>query len=141
MAFLAETFLLKQLKIVQPLQSIQNAAAFIFKLHSQVDLSALVSRSNMSLRQFERIFNEEVGVPPKLFSRIVRFTHALDLKYYEQQRSWADIAISVGDYDQMHFIHECKTFTDEAPSEILKPWSPCQKGKSIGNGNVASMFR
>lgn len=130
MAVLVELFLLKYLKMVYPLHPIQNAAAIIFKSHGQADLTALASRSSMSVRQFERIFNEHVGVPPKLFSRIVRFTYALDLKYHERHRKWTDIANQAGYYDQMHLIHECKMFTDEVPTEILKTWSPCQRANT-----------
>lgn len=127
MAFLAETFLLKQMKLIQPLHPVQSAVASIFSRHGQMDMALLASTSSMSLRQFERSFNEQVGVPPKLFSRIVRFTYALDLKYSDQQRSWTDVAFEAGYYDQMHLIHECKMFTEETPTAILKTWSPCRR--------------
>ena len=126
MVRVAETFLLQKLSTGQPFHPVQTAAAAILNRHGQMSLAALVSSSNVSLRQFERTFTEQVGVPPKLFSRIVRFTHALERKHGEPHRSWTDIAYETGYYDQMHLIHDCKPFTCETPSSLLQTWVPCR---------------
>jgi AraC-like DNA-binding protein len=126
MVRLAETFLLQKMGRSQPFHPVQTAAAALVDHHGLLNLAALVSASHLSRRQFERTFTEQVGVPPKLFSRIVRFTHALERKYREPHRSWTDIAYEAGYYDQMHLIHDCRAFTGETPSALLQTWVPCR---------------
>ena len=126
MVSLAETFLLRKTSRSQPFHPVQTAAASILKRHGQVNLAAMASESNVSLRQFERVFVEQVGVPPKLFGRLARFKHALELKHRKRHRSWADIAYEAGYCDQMHLIHDCNAFADETPSALLQTWVPCR---------------
>ncbi len=126
MVHLAETFLLQKISTGQSFHPVQIAAASILNRHGQMHLTELASASNVSLRQFERAFTEQVGVPPKLFSRLVRFTHALELKHSAQHQSWTDIAYEAGYYDQMHLIHDCKAFADETPSTLFQTWIPCR---------------
>jgi AraC-like DNA-binding protein len=123
----AETFLMQKMTRSQPFHPVQAAAASILNRHGQVNLAELASASNVSLRQFERTFTEQVGVPPKMFSRLVRFKHALELKHRERYRSWTDIAYEAGYCDQMHLIHDCKAFADETPSALFQTWVPCRE--------------
>jgi hypothetical protein len=55
----------------------------------------------MRIRQFERRFAEQLGLPPKRFARIVRFNAALKAKMTAPGRLWTDIAHEFGYYDQM----------------------------------------
>jgi len=127
MVGLAERFLLCKLNGSRPFHPVQVAAAALLHQHGVVNLSALVAASNVSLRQFERAFTEQVGVPPKLYGRIARFTYTLELKHRKQHHSWTDVAHEAGYYDQMHFIHDCKTFTGETPTVLLATWMPCRQ--------------
>jgi AraC-like DNA-binding protein len=122
-----EAFLMRRLSGSQPFHPVQSAAAVMLNQHGLVNLPSLVAASNVSMRQFERTFSEQIGVPPKLFSRLARFAHALELKYSRQHCSWTEIAHEVGYYDQMHLIHDCKAFTNETPSTLLDSWRPCRQ--------------
>jgi AraC-like DNA-binding protein len=126
MVSLAEAFLLKKMRGSQPFHPVQTAAATMLSQPGQTNVAALASKSNLSLRQFERTFFEQVGVPPMVFGRLVRFRRALELKYSEQHRGWADVAYEVGYCDQMHLIHDCKAFAGETPSALLQTWLPCR---------------
>ena len=82
-------------------------------------VSAMAAFSGLSPRQFERRFLAEVGVPPKLYARIIRFNAALDHKLRSPSRAWSRIAIDQHYYDQMHLVHDCRAFTGESPSKFL----------------------
>lgn len=127
MACLAERYLLKKWRDSQPFHPVQRAAVAMLNRRGVADLSELVAECNVSLRQFERTFSEQVGVPPKLYCRLLRFTHALELKNKEPSRTWTEIAHEVGYYDQMHLVHDCKDFADETPSTLIETWIPCRK--------------
>ena len=76
--------------------------------------------AGLSVRQFERRFVEQVGLPPKIFAAIVRFDAALDAKLGTPARLWTDIAHEFGYYDQMHMVHDFKRFAGESPTIFTK---------------------
>ena len=82
-------------------------------------VSAMATASGLSPRQFERRFLAQVGVPPKLYARIIRFNAALDHKLRYPSRAWSSIANDQNYYDQMHLVHDCRAFTGESPSRFL----------------------
>ena len=82
-------------------------------------VSAMAADSGLSTRQFERRFLAQVGVPPKLYARIIRFNAALDHKLRWPSRAWSRIANDHDFYDQMHLVHDCRAFTGESPSRFL----------------------
>ena len=78
------------------------------------------AEAELSVRQFERQFNEQVGVPPKLYARIVRFNAALEAKMSAPRRLWTDIAHDFGYYDQMHMVRDFEDFTGENPTAFIR---------------------
>jgi AraC-like DNA-binding protein len=78
----------------------------------------------LSLRQFERNFITRVGISPKLFSRIVRFEWAMQIKNSSADKSWSDIAMECGYTDSSHLLREFKEFAEFPPSRFyLQPTS------------------
>jgi AraC-like DNA-binding protein len=73
----------------------------------------------LSQRRFIQLFNEEVGLTPKLFSRVRRFQEVLHLINGNQQVEWADIALTCGYFDQAHFIHDFQSFSGLNPTAYL----------------------
>lgn len=82
-------------------------------------VSAMAAAAGLSARQFERRFMAQVGVPPKLYARIIRFNAALDHKLRLPNRAWSRIANDHDFYDQMHLVRDCRAFTGESPSRFL----------------------
>ena len=95
------------------------AANSLFASNGIHRVSAMAADSRLSPRQFERRFLAQVGVPPKLYARIIRFNAALDHKLRLPSRAWAHIANDHDFYDQMHLVHDCRAFTGESPSRFL----------------------
>lgn len=92
----------------------------IVPLHGNVGVADLAREAGLGVRQFQRRFAQQVGVHPKLYTRIVRFEAALDSKARCCDKSWTDVAHEFGYYDQRHMIHDFESFTDRTPSTILK---------------------
>lgn len=95
------------------------AANRLFASHGIHRVSAMATASGLSTRQFERRFLAQVGLPPKLYARIIRFNAVLDHKLRFPSRPWGRVANDHDYYDQMHFVHDCQEFTGEAPSRFL----------------------
>ncbi len=74
----------------------------------------------MSIRSFERHFNEQVGMSPKQLCCVTRFNHALDLKLKTPAIDWTTIAYKSGYFDQMHLIKDFKRHCGDAPATLLK---------------------
>jgi transcriptional regulator GlxA family with amidase domain len=73
----------------------------------------------LGVRQFERWFLTEVGVAPKLFSRVARFQSALDAKLAHRGRSWLEIAHDLSYHDQAHMIRDFRELAGNAPEKIF----------------------
>jgi AraC-like DNA-binding protein len=82
-------------------------------------VSELSDEVGLSQRRFIQVFNEEVGLTPKLFARIQRFQQVLDLVKTGSAIDWMDIAIGCGYFDQAHFIHDFKAFSGLNPTTYL----------------------
>jgi AraC-like DNA-binding protein len=116
----AEDFLLAKVAVAQPFHPVQNAAAYVLTHNGQINLDSLVLRSGLSQRQFERKFTEQVGVSPKLYSRIVRLNYALRLKQQRPNLQWTDVTYEAGYFDQMHLVKDFKSLAGETPSRFLR---------------------
>ena len=56
----------------------------------------------LSERRFIQVFRTEVGTPPKLFCRLLRFQHARALAQASRSVSWPELAADCGYFDQAH---------------------------------------
>lgn len=113
----ADELLLCHLRSQQPVPTtIDCVADRILHQHGQVSIETLAHDAGLSRRQLERRFLTEVGHPPKLYARLARFHHVLQLLAASPAPSWQDIAYRCGYYDQAHFIREFRFFAGKSPS-------------------------
>lgn len=96
-------------------QPIDNACKYILQHNGAVGLDWLASQSCLSLRQFIRKFEEEIGVRPKTFKKIIRFDRAFRMKNNYSDSDWLSIAIACGYYDYQHLAKDFKEFTGLTP--------------------------
>lgn len=75
-------------------------------------------------RQLQRAFQEQFGVSPKLYGRIVRFKSAYDFVKQHPKASWVDVTYHFGYSDQSHFIRDFKEFTGNNPTGFLSSYEP-----------------
>ena len=87
----------------------------ILEKQGQIPLEATSDDLGISTRSLERYFEKHVGVSPKFYTRIVRFSHIFNL-IQNEDFNWLDISFLAGYYDQSHFINNFKEFTGKNPS-------------------------
>ena len=115
-----ELFLLKKAKSLKEILPFDKAILELLRVEGNVSIEKIASMACLSLRQFERVSKERLGLPPKLFSRIVRFSKAYRLKEQMPGISWTKIAYECNYFDQMHLIRDFKQFAGVAPGIIEK---------------------
>ena len=98
---------------------IELAANEIVRHRGRCRIDSLAHHTGFSMRNFQRVFLNRVGVSPKLFSRIVRFELALQSKAASPHTSWATVAQNCGFHDQMHLVHDFRQFSGETPTGLL----------------------
>ncbi len=84
----------------------------------------------MCQRRFRQVFAAQVGLTPKLFSRILRFQRALALADQMRRFDWAQLALTCGYFDQSHFINDFQEFSGLSPTEYLLRHRPDGRLKS-----------
>ena len=96
------------------------AASLLAHRDGRIVVHDLASQMNISMRQLERCFVREMGIPPIRFARVARFQAALDTRVRRPDRSWLDIAVDSGYHDQMHLIHEFKALCGMPPTRTME---------------------
>jgi AraC-like DNA-binding protein len=97
---------------------IAEAVSAIALSGGAVDLANLARGLGLSVRRLERRFAAAVGLPPKLFSRIQRFSSVFRL-LEEPSRDWVETALDCGYYDQAHLIRDCRNLAGTTPAALL----------------------
>ena len=74
----------------------------------------------LSQRRFIQVFKAEVGMIPKLFSRVQRFQRVRTLIEQMESSDWIDIAMECGYFDQSHLIREFHELSGISPAAYLR---------------------
>jgi AraC-like DNA-binding protein len=117
-ARVADAYLCAKRPALDSISGIINAATRVLSSSGCVRVSDLARDSGLGVRQFERRFRHEIGIPPKLYARIVRFETALRRKAAVPEMQWTDIAHALGYHDQMHMVHDFDRLCGESPTAI-----------------------
>jgi len=94
----------------------QEAVELIIKTKGKLDLKSIRNKIDISERSLERYFKVHIGISPKHYCRIIRFSNIFQL-VQEDNVDWADIVFLTGFYDQSHFIKNFREFTGEDPTK------------------------
>ncbi|MBS1487801.1 MAG: AraC family transcriptional regulator [Bacteroidetes bacterium] len=114
---LVEDYLLNKMRtLARELHPIDNIAQLLLHNPSNFSMDWLCCQANLSPRQFERKFNEHMGIGPKLYARISRFYKALQYKERNPAIDWAMISFQFGYSDYCHLAKDFKEFTNVTPS-------------------------
>ena len=126
MKIIVESFLLKRVGKLKPTLPIDQVLPLLIKERGLIKIDQLAFQACLSLRQFEKVFQQRIGLPPKYFSRLVRFSQAWILKEQQPGISWTKIAYECGYFDQMHLIRDFQEFAGTNPSSIESELSTSQ---------------
>jgi AraC-like DNA-binding protein len=97
---------------------VARAVRVIRQSQGRVSIGALVRELNTSVRNLERCFLEQVGIPPKLLARITRFQRIFTALRNGVDR-WSTVAIRCGYYDQSHLVRDFREFAGYSPGGFL----------------------
>jgi AraC-like DNA-binding protein len=121
----ARFLVLEQFLLARLAEHVGRSAAVCYALRafdgpSRVPrVASIVEEIGWSAARFIATFRDEVGLTPKVYSRIARFRRVVSSLERMQDVDWTDIALSCGYFDQPHFVHDFKEFAGVTPSEYL----------------------
>ncbi|MEM7230048.1 MAG: helix-turn-helix domain-containing protein [Planctomycetota bacterium] len=78
----------------------------------------LAARVRVSRRHLGRLMQQQLGISPKLFARIVRFDRAVELGRFASHLTLARIAVEAGYADQAHMNREFVDLGGIRPSDL-----------------------
>lgn len=116
MKTVVDGFLLRRWAGASVLLPVDRAIQALVGSGGLLSIDQAAADSCLSIRQFERKCRDMVGVSPKLFARVIRFSNAFRLKERSPLMRWTEVAHACGYFDQMHFIKDFKVFAGVTPS-------------------------
>ncbi|HVV85963.1 MAG TPA: AraC family transcriptional regulator [Kofleriaceae bacterium] len=72
-----------------------------------------------SQRQLRRRCERDLGLAPKRYLRLLRFTRVIEALRAPRRPEWRMVAAQLGYADQSHLIHEFRTFTGMTPAAFV----------------------
>jgi AraC-like DNA-binding protein len=81
-------------------------------------IDRLAEVANRSRRHLERLFREQVGLTPKAYARVVRFSAAAARLTEAPVVPLADVSSDNGYFDQSHMIREFLAFAGRTPDQF-----------------------
>jgi AraC-like DNA-binding protein len=109
-----ESLLAERLPVVRGLHP--AIAQALERLDESASVRAVVDESGYSHRHFVALFRRAVGLPPKVYSRVLRFQRALRHAASGSPDPWASMALDAGYSDQAHFNRDFLEFSGLTPT-------------------------
>ncbi|MCL4789617.1 MAG: helix-turn-helix transcriptional regulator [Verrucomicrobia bacterium] len=100
------------------------AAEQLVATGGELRVTGLSEHVGLSRKQFIARFRRQVGLPPKLFARVLRFDRAINAVRALPEVVWTDLAHRCGYYDQAHFNRDFREFAGCTPGEFLAAREP-----------------
>jgi len=94
------------------------SAAQIERSRGGVPIERLRKEIGFSKTRLVAAFRDQIGVAPKLYARIVRFSHAMAM-LDKGVASLADVALAAGYYDQPHMNVDFRELSGLTPTEFV----------------------
>lgn len=114
---IVERYLSCKVSRLKEMLPFDSSMSVLLKSEGKISIEKLASLACLSLKQFERKCKERIGMNPKMYLRVIRFSKAYRL-HEASQLNWTKIAYEAGYYDQMHLIRDFKQFAGVTPSVI-----------------------
>jgi AraC-like DNA-binding protein len=115
-----QMYLLKKLQKAHEFLPVDRALRMLQRTGNACSMDVVARDACLSLRQFQRKCDERLGMNPKLYARIARFSKAYSMFEANQQLTWSHISHHCGYFDQMHFIRDFKEFAGVTPGLMSK---------------------
>ncbi len=97
---------------------VEGLARCVLRAQGRVRVDAMARAAGVSRQHLSREFREQIGVGPKLYSRIARFQSVLAYSGPRASIDWAGVALDAGFVDQSHMIAEFREFSGLTPQAL-----------------------
>ena len=104
--------------------SVQYALRQFLRMPRIKTVMNVAREAGLSRRRFSQLFDEQVGMTPKRYCRLIRFRAVVQQIAAGGSVDWADVALAGGYYDQAHLAHEFREFSGMSPSGYLAAERP-----------------
>ena len=116
---LVEAFLLQRIAGARiDTARVDWAVAQIESSCGRLDIGSLARELGCSHKHLISLFHDQVGIPPKLLARLLRFQQAIRAARSGAAIDWAELALAHGYFDQAHLVRDVKRFTGLTPTEV-----------------------
>lgn len=113
-----EEFVLKRLMEAKSrLSVIDDAVELIDRHKGSISVMEVAEQLKISKRYLEKKFLEKVGVSPKFYTRIKRFSNLSNVLAHSPKVDWQDIVYQNGFHDQSHLVKEFMEFNQMNPTD------------------------
>ncbi|MGO4701961.1 AraC family transcriptional regulator [Dyella sp. 2RAB6] len=121
MAAAAEHLLLAHLPA--PDANVERVASLVADIATDRSITAveqLCERSALNARALQRLFKNYVGIGPKWVINRYRLHEAIAQLQQGQQADWVELALSLGYFDQAHFIRDFRALVGCTPAQYAR---------------------
>jgi AraC-like DNA-binding protein len=133
MISLIDSYLLTRItRIATNRHPIDQAIVALRTAEKPLSLNWLADQACLSTRQFERQFQERMGMSPKFYARVARFDRAFKQKAQHPNLDWLDVAYACGYYDFSHLMRDFRQFADVTPSLLMAQEMASPDWKIVG---------
>jgi AraC-like DNA-binding protein len=98
---------------------VQHSVSEIMKQQGNIKIEKLVSDSGFSLKYFDTLFKQQVGITPKAFSNIIKLNNFISYRNTHPLNSLTACAYEANYFDQSHLIKLFKEATGKSPKEYF----------------------
>lgn len=85
-----------------------------------VSIRSLAPEIGISQGRLVRLFEEHVGLKPKMLARVMRFQQLVRFLECDSPPPWILLAVDNGYFDQSHLIRDFRAFAGMRPTEYLQ---------------------
>jgi AraC-like DNA-binding protein len=137
---------------LQPSPEVEHVWNRLLQTHGGLPVGRLAGEVGWSRRHLVARFHQQVGLPPKVLARVLRFQRGVRLLQSDAGRpardtaegrrrgtgrlrvgrSWAELALACGYYDQAHLNRDFRQFAGCTPTQFLAARLP--GGAGVGAG-------
>jgi AraC-like DNA-binding protein len=120
-------------------------AALATRLRGRITVDKMADLAGVSRQYLSRVFQNQIGVSPKLYCRLARFRALLEGSSVVLV-DWSGVAATMGYSDQSHMIAEFRKFSGITPAQFIRTetfhpfrWPSLETQTLLGN--TKSIYR
>jgi AraC-like DNA-binding protein len=97
-----------------------HALRLLMQSGGRLPVPALAAEVGLGERRLQQLFSAQFGLSPRRWSRLARLHRCLRDLRAQPQRSWAEVALDGGFFDQSHLTNEFRALCGCTPAEYRR---------------------